>query len=100
MTEFEAALADDPKSSDAHMNLGALYFQRPNGLAEAVRHFETAIQIRPDLSEGHYYIGMALAELPGRRADAVAHFDTALRIRPDFPEVREALRQMRDNKSR
>ena len=46
MREYQAALRINPDYSDAHNNLGVVYWQRGR-LDEAKREFQTALRLNP-----------------------------------------------------
>src|SRR5437762_2132771 len=83
------ALAIDPQSSNAHLNLGTALV-RQGELAEAIAHYEQALRIKPDHADAHANWGNALAQ-QGKPAEANEHFRQALRINPDFAQARSNL---------
>lgn len=54
---FEAALAQDPASAEAHYLLGFV-FEREKELQSAVSSYETAIRYAPDLAEARDRLGL------------------------------------------
>ncbi len=79
-TLWTATLAQNPRASIAHNNLGNLLLQRGQ-VKEAIAHFQQALAIQPNASDVHCNLGSALL-VQGRAAEAVAHFKEALRIQP------------------
>jgi tetratricopeptide (TPR) repeat protein len=55
---LKKAIALDPSSSDAHLQLGNLYSQRKK-YAEAVPEYEEAIRLSPNLYDAHFRLGQA-----------------------------------------
>jgi tetratricopeptide (TPR) repeat protein len=78
---YQKILDDNPKSEDAHFNMGIL-LARMKKTTEAVQHYEEAIKIMPDYTEAHNNLGNLLVSI-GKYEDAIAHFKEALRIMPD-----------------
>ena len=60
MTNYQKALAIDPKNAEAHNNLGVV-MAGDRRLEEAVSHIETALAINPDFAEAHCNLGSVLA---------------------------------------
>lgn len=88
---FDHALAVNPRSWMAHLNLGGILADlgRRN---EAVTEYQQAMRLRPeDAARDAYSDGMLLAR-QGRKAEAVAAFKQALDYQPDFGPARDALR--------
>jgi len=55
---LKKAIALDPSSSDAHLQLGNLYSQR-NKYAEAVPEYQEALRLSPNLYDAHFRLGQA-----------------------------------------
>jgi len=62
MTQVEAlfrkSLALDPRSADAHLQLGILYQDQHRGL-EAMAEFQDAVRANPDDPDAHYHLAQA-----------------------------------------
>jgi Tfp pilus assembly protein PilF len=76
------ALAIDPKSPTAHLNVGAVLADQGK-LAEAIEHYRQALHFKPDYAFAHYNLGTALARR-GQPAEAAEHYRRALAIKPDY----------------
>lgn len=88
---FGHALAVNPRSWMAHLNLGGILadLHRRN---EAAAEYQEAMRLRPeDAARDAYSDGVTLSR-QGRKAEAVAAFKQALDYQPDFTPAREALR--------
>jgi tetratricopeptide (TPR) repeat protein len=48
ISHFETALRIDPRSADAHVNLGIALSGLPGRMPDAIGHFQAALRIRPD----------------------------------------------------
>jgi predicted O-linked N-acetylglucosamine transferase (SPINDLY family) len=74
------ALQVDPRSAEAHSNLGTvlLALRRPD---EALKCCDDAIALQPDFANAHYIRGNALSRLQ-RFADAIASYDRSIALRP------------------
>jgi tetratricopeptide (TPR) repeat protein len=76
----EQALAEDPKSAQAHVNLVSLY-GRAGQAEKALKHYRTAVELNPNLADAHYNYGVILFQL-GKRAEAAKAFERALAANP------------------
>ena len=83
VSHLQRALELNPRSAEAHNNLG-LAWQRLDRLGDAVREHREAIRLMPGLAEAHYNLGIALGRL-GRPDEAVAAYQASLRIDPAQP---------------
>ena len=96
IAEFEAALARNPGSLNARMNLGqirldqAIPFMQARRYSEAVPLLRVATQLMPDDAEAQNDLGVALASL-GNLNQAVEHFSRAVTLAPDFVEAQQNL---------
>ncbi len=82
IAHLHAALALDPRSAEAHYELGNVL--AANRMPGAVKEYAAALAIEPNRAEIHLNLGSALADMPGRQPEAVAEYRAALRIRPDY----------------
>ena len=57
-TLLKTSLALDPKSAEAHLQLGNLYSDQ-NKYAEAIPEYEMARELDPDLADVRYRLGQA-----------------------------------------
>ena len=55
---LKTSLALDPKSAEAHLQLGNLYSDQ-NKYAESIPEYERALEFSPDLADIHYRLGQA-----------------------------------------
>jgi tetratricopeptide (TPR) repeat protein len=75
-----SAIAVNPQSSGAHMDLGVIYSDRHlNDKAEA--EFATAVRLRPDYSMAHYNLGNAFKDR-GAYSQAISEYVTAIKLEP------------------
>jgi tetratricopeptide (TPR) repeat protein len=88
--EFVKALALDPKSAEAHYNLG-LVRMKWGDLDSAIKSFRVALQLRPEYSLAQLRLANALTQLARddeRYVDeAIAAYRQALRLEPEEPEA-------------
>jgi tetratricopeptide (TPR) repeat protein len=78
--EFRKALAINPRSVDAHLNLGVL-LMRAGDVAAAEKEFRSALEADPDFSEAHFNLGLACA-VEQRWKEAAGSLRTAIRLNP------------------
>ncbi|MGH9720204.1 MAG: tetratricopeptide repeat protein [Bryobacteraceae bacterium] len=83
------ALDLDPRLTQAHVNLIALY-GRLGASAKAEEHYERAIALNPNAQEAHYNFGV-LCYQAKRRSEAQAAFSKALAINPGYAEAHSNL---------
>ncbi len=101
IVEFEAALARDPNSMNARVNLGQIRFEQGVELLEAKRFADAvpllrvAVTLAPDHAEAQNDLGVALASL-GSVTEAIEHFTRAVTIAPAFTEAQANLAAARD----
>ncbi len=78
LEEYRQAVSADPKSAEAHSNLGWEYYGEGNW-AEAVKEFSQAVSLDANLVDAHY--GLAMAHKgAGDKLQAVAAFDKAVAL--------------------
>ena len=77
---FEQAIAIDPGSAAAHLNLG-LPLQRLRRGDEALATYDRALALRPDYPEALLNRGNTLLDL-GRHEEGLASYDRVLAVRP------------------
>jgi tetratricopeptide (TPR) repeat protein len=78
--EFAAAVAADPKSARALVNLGTALGQLGN-LDGAIEKYEHALTIDPDQTTAHFNLGSSLLNM-GRPEEAISHFEAVLKNTP------------------
>ncbi len=87
---YRAALAANPKSAEAHCNLGWGYYGQKQ-FAEAVKEFQEALALDGKWVDAHYGLGLALKGA-GSKTEAVAAFETAAALAPQMEDrVRGAM---------
>jgi tetratricopeptide (TPR) repeat protein len=59
---LKKAIALDPSSPDAHLQLGNLYSQR-HQYAEAAPEYQQALRLSPNVPDGHFRLGQAYVHL-------------------------------------
>lgn len=72
----------DPKSADALLNCGTLYYEDGN-LETAEDYFRRAVTAQPDNPLAHFNLGSVLEEL-GQLEEARRHLRQAVRLNPDY----------------
>lgn len=85
MTAYERALALDSRHVAAHVNLGALLYERKD-FVQALEHFRAALDLEPDHLLALYNSGNALDEL-GQREEAAEAYRRALDVEPDYADA-------------
>src|SRR6266853_3934065 len=80
LAAFEAAVQQDPNSSEARFNLSLALLQKHEP-ARAARELRVATRIKPDDPLGHIALGQALSEL-GQNEAAIEEFKFALKSEP------------------
>ena len=80
-TQFEAALAINPKMAEAHNNLAYILRRQDAKNNElSLAHYNLAIELKPKLAEAYMYRG-ALHYFMGHRDLAQADYDTLVKLR-------------------
>jgi tetratricopeptide (TPR) repeat protein len=87
--EFRKAIAANPNSIPARVNLGAALALLED-VAGAVEQYEQALKIDPTNATAHYNVGFLLAK-QNRREQAIIHFQAVLGLNPTDNESRLAL---------
>jgi superkiller protein 3 len=82
-TEYERAIALDPKMAEAYLNLGILFIERDP--AVAVPNLRKAVELLPSQSRSRYLLGVA-EERAGDFAAAAKSFEGAYSLDPNNPE--------------
>ena len=82
---FRAAVAADPRSADAHMNLGNA-LNAKGRVVVAIESYERAVALDPEHASAHYNLGLALLD-SGDIERVVRLFRTAVRLRDAFPQA-------------
>jgi tetratricopeptide (TPR) repeat protein len=96
--EYEAALAADPKSVRARVNLIALYC-RERQWSKAEHHFQAMVDLGLRVAEGHHNFAICLAS-QGETARAAGEFRTALEINPQYAPAWVGLAQLAEKEGR
>ncbi len=82
---YERAVALDPRSTGAMVNLGTAYFHRRKW-AEAERWYRRALEADPTYALAHFNLGNLYDELDNRTA-AIAHYKEAIRLDPQYADA-------------
>lgn len=88
---FRKAIAAQPDSLPAHLNLGAALSQTGD-LPGAIAQFEEVLRIDPNHPDTHYNLGLLLAQL-NRDEEAIKHLQSALADTPTDINARFLLGQ-------
>jgi len=82
---YRQALAIDPASAGALVNLGTVYF---NACAwrDAERYYRDALEADPEYALAHFNLGNLFDEM-GERAKALHHYQTALSINANYADA-------------
>jgi len=86
---YRRALEIDPELTDAHCNLGAVYYQQGR-LGPARRCYERAIGLDPRHLEANLNLAMLFEDLE-RCESALPHYKVALEAAPLLPDVHVSL---------
>jgi tetratricopeptide (TPR) repeat protein len=89
--QFRKAIAAQPDSLPAHINLGAALSQTGD-LAGALEQFEEALRLDPNHPDAHYNLGLLLSQ-SGRHDDAIKHLQVAVTNEPTDANARFLLGQ-------
>jgi tetratricopeptide (TPR) repeat protein len=87
--EQDEALAIDPKSVQAHINLISLY-GRTGQIEKAEQHFQEAVRLNPNRADGYYDEGVLLFG-QAKYSEAEQAFRQALKINPYYAEAHNNL---------
>jgi tetratricopeptide (TPR) repeat protein len=79
-SHLQAALVLDPRSADAHYNLG-LVLDRLGSAGAAQEHYRAALRVKPNYWQAHVRLALALRD-SGEPAAARQHFEAAAEIEP------------------
>jgi tetratricopeptide (TPR) repeat protein len=86
---FRHALAVNPKSVLAHVNLG-VHAHRRLRFEDALAHYRAAVRLNPGVARAHYNIGVIRQQF-GERGQAETHYRSAIRARPSYAAAQYAL---------
>ncbi|HSK64796.1 MAG TPA: tetratricopeptide repeat protein, partial [Pyrinomonadaceae bacterium] len=89
--EFRKAVAAQPDSVTARINLGAALTQ-VGDLNGAAEQFKAALQIEPEQGNAHYNLAVILAR-QNRHDEAIFHLEAALKADPADVAARNLLAQ-------
>lgn len=92
--DFEQALAINPKSAGALLNLGIVYLEDLKDPLAARAVFERGAALHPANASFPYYLGLAHKAL-GQRAAAQTAFERALELRPGWQSAETQLDLLR-----
>jgi tetratricopeptide (TPR) repeat protein len=81
VTEFRQAVAANPDSVTAHVNLGAALTQTAE-LSGAVEQFEATLRIDPNNTTAHYNLAVLLAN-ENKHQEAIVHLQAVALINPN-----------------
>jgi len=82
---YQQALAIDPASAGALVNLGTVYFNA-RAWRDAERYYRDALEADPEYALAHFNLGNLFDEM-GERAKALHHYQTALRINANYADA-------------
>jgi tetratricopeptide (TPR) repeat protein len=82
---YEKAIALDPKSAGALVNLGTVFFNARKW-NEAERYYVQALEVDPAYALAHFDLANLYDER-GDREKALAHYESALRISPNYADA-------------
>jgi len=88
-TFWQAVLATDADSWEAHNNLGGFLVEQGES-DEALAHFKRAVEIRPGYAKAQYNFGAALRE-KGQVDEAIVHLQIAVDIQPNYVDAHNSL---------
>ncbi len=89
VAKFQAALAVDPRFTDARYNLGVTY-QKMKAYDRAAEQFEDVVLLRPNRSKYHFALGSCFF-YQGKYARAVKAFDRVIELAPGNLKARFSL---------
>jgi tetratricopeptide (TPR) repeat protein len=82
---YQKALALDPASAGALVNLGTVYFNA-RAWRDAERYYRDALEADPEYALAHFNLGNLFDEM-GERAKALHHYQTALRLNDNYADA-------------
>jgi len=82
---YQKALAIDPASAGALVNLGTVYFNA-RAWREAERYYRDALAADPEYALAHFNLGNLFDEM-GDQARALQHYQTALRLNANYADA-------------
>jgi tetratricopeptide (TPR) repeat protein len=82
---YQQALAIDPNSAGALVNLGTVYFNA-RALRDAERYYRDALTADPEYALAHFNLGNLYDET-GDRAKALDHYQNALRLNANYADA-------------
>ena len=82
---YERAVALDPESTGALVNLGTMYFNARR-YSEAERYYNQAIEVDPQYALAHFNLGNLWDER-GDRSRALQHYLRAVEIHPNYADA-------------
>jgi tetratricopeptide (TPR) repeat protein len=82
---YQKALAIDPSSAGALVNLGTVYFNA-RAWREAERYYRDALAADPEYALAHFNLGNLFDEM-GERVKALHHYQTALGLNANYADA-------------
>ncbi|MEK7404517.1 MAG: tetratricopeptide repeat protein [Acidobacteriota bacterium] len=82
---YERAVALDPHSAGAMVNLGTVHYHRRNWV-QAERWYMKALEVDPTYALAHFNLGNLFDE-KGDRPGAVTHYERAIRLNPRYADA-------------
>ncbi len=82
---YEQAVALDPASAGALVNLGTVFFNA-RALRDAERHYRKALEVDPKYALAHFNLGNLFDE-KGDRNKAAGHYLDALAVHPNYADA-------------
>ena len=92
MTEFQAAVRENPGSAPAHDYLGVVLGESQK-LNEAIAEFEEAVRADPAFPDPHFHLGLAYLKT-GKTDAAIVQYQEALRLNPKMVEAQYGLSEI------
>jgi cytochrome c-type biogenesis protein CcmH/NrfG len=90
IAQFEEAARLDPKSLQAHNDLGRAYSETPGRLNDAIVQYREALRLGPDSPQGWHHLGVCLFN-SGDLPSAEDAFREELRLSPGNVAGQQAL---------
>ncbi|SYZ73221.1 exported hypothetical protein [Candidatus Zixiibacteriota bacterium] len=85
ISEYDAAIKEDPQYTDAYINLGSLYFKSEK-YNDALTNFKKATELNPNSGDAWANLGRTYFKLD-KNAEADAAYKAALKNKPDYYDV-------------